>query len=55
MEPNIIIPMDYDDKTLKILKESGKNRNRKKNSPLRKRFGRGKTGEVIVLVQQSNA
>ncbi|MEK7139871.1 MAG: MBL fold metallo-hydrolase [Patescibacteria group bacterium] len=56
MEPNIIIPMDYDDKTLKeFLKESGKNPKPEEKLTIKKKDLEGKTGEVIVLVQQSNA
>lgn len=54
MEPSIIIPMDYDDKTLKeFLKESGKNPKPEEKLTIKKKDLEGKTGEVVVLSAQS--
>lgn len=50
MEANVIIPMDYDDKTLKeFLKESGKNPKAEEKLTIKKKDLEGKAGEVVVL------
>ncbi len=54
MEPSIIIPMDYDEKTLKeFLKESGKGPKSEEKLTIKKKDLEGKTGEVVVLAPQS--
>ena len=54
MEPSVIIPMDYDEKTLKeFLKESGKNPKSEEKLTIKKKDLEGKTGEVVVLAAQT--
>ena len=54
MEPRVIIPMDYDEKTLKeFLKESGKGPKPEEKLTIKKKDLEGKTGEVVVLAAQT--